>query len=262
MREHPQTYSTDSVRKILARTKTATRRIVKPQPIRVDKPTVLPDLPVRVTFGPGWWHRDVATADSSSDPGFAENLRGHAPYAVGDRIWVRELWRPYVVHSHADNACDCGDIMIDYPADDAKRFFSDDFMVDKAKAHDWTIPKAAKSGNVTPMYMPRWASRIFLRVTSVGVERVQSISVEDIVAEGIVVPPCAYDKVPERPDVLDFERACWARREFGKAWDAINGRRGSWQSNPWVWVFGFELDEVLREPTYDERAPVEDGAWT
>jgi hypothetical protein len=98
----------------------------------------------------------------------------------------------------------------------------------------------------SPMFMSRWASRIDLRVTSVRAERLHDITTAEIEAEGIVVPPCAYDKVNERPDVLDFERASWARGEFAKAWDAINGRRAPWTSNPWTWVYGFERVESTR----------------
>lgn len=78
-------------------------------------------------------------------------------------------------------------------------------------------------------FMPRWASRITLEVSGVRVERLQHITEEDAEAEG--VPP-------------DFGNAfsCASndyRRSFSMAWEAINGRRAPWASNPWVWVISF-----------------------
>jgi len=231
MREIPQTFTAESIEGILAGRKTKTRRVVKPQPVYVDRPTVIRDLPVRCTFGPGWWARDYAVADTSART-IREALLDHSPYSVGDLIWVRETWRPRIANC-------LGDVIVTYAADGKEIFFDD-----CAIPNEWEMPKAAERGNVTPMYMPRWASRYMLRVTSVSAERLQDITVPEIEAEGIVVPPCAYDKVIERPDVLDFERECFARAQFVTRWDQINGRRASWESNPWVWALGIELAAV------------------
>lgn len=84
------------------------------------------------------------------------------------------------------------------------------------------------------IHMPRWASRITLRVTSVRVERVQDISEEDARAEGVYQlcgGYCAGD--------ADDEWCTTAREAFRLLWIDINGRE-SWHANPWVWVIGFE----------------------
>ncbi len=78
------------------------------------------------------------------------------------------------------------------------------------------------------IHMPRWASRLTLQVTDVRVERVQDISREDALAEG-VTGGCGpgYD---------------FALYEFKRLWDSINAKRGfDWDSNPFVWVVEFAV---------------------
>ena len=96
------------------------------------------------------------------------------------------------------------------------------------------------------IHMPRWASRLTLRVTDVRVERVQDISPADIRAEGVELPPepSLVGKLDphyasEISDYGDF--ADNARRRWRELWDSINGKRGfGWDVNPWVWAVTFE----------------------
>ncbi len=76
------------------------------------------------------------------------------------------------------------------------------------------------------IHMPRWASRITLEVTGVRVERLQDISAEDCIAEGIVSTLRGHDA------------ACDLRDQYRALWEQINGS-GSWALNPFVWVTEF-----------------------
>lgn len=71
------------------------------------------------------------------------------------------------------------------------------------------------------IHMPRAASRIDLLIKSVRIERLQDISPEDAMAEG--VEDCICTDGP----------LC----NFIDLWQKING---NWDENPWVWVVEFE----------------------
>lgn len=73
-------------------------------------------------------------------------------------------------------------------------------------------------------FMPRWASRITLKITDVRVQRLGEISEGNAMAEG-------YPGFRE----CGLDPHGWYR----KLWNAINGE-GSYASNPWVWAITFE----------------------
>lgn len=88
----------------------------------------------------------------------------------------------------------------------------------------------------SPIHMPRWASRLSLRITDVRVERVQDISEADAMAEGVTVH---LDAV--MAGVLAEDSP--ARMEFWDLWGTIHGKDGvGWSENPWVWVIEFAVE--------------------
>ena len=93
-------------------------------------------------------------------------------------------------------------------------------------------------------------SRITLEVTDVRVERVQDISEEDALAEGIVEcnPGPEGPKaspVYRPPGANDFIGGWSARPAFRRLWDEINAARGHpWDANDWVWAVSFSVVEV------------------
>jgi hypothetical protein len=81
------------------------------------------------------------------------------------------------------------------------------------------------------IHMPRWASRITLEITNVGVERVQEITKEDVEKEG------GWEWEKHHCDKMNPPET--HRETFQLMWDSINGK-DSWISNPWVWVIEFK----------------------
>ena len=130
------------------------------------------------------------------------------PYGrPGDHLWVRETF----------NADWCDHVI--YRADSSS-----------AKEAGYTSEPKWKPS----IFMPRKHSRILLRVTDIRVERVQDVSNDDAIAEGVDPRhgPLASDTLP---------RETGNQNAFRALWDSINAKRGySWKSNPWVWAVTFE----------------------
>lgn len=93
-----------------------------------------------------------------------------------------------------------------------------------------------------PIHMPRWASRIILDITEVRIERLNDISEEDAIKEGIERVDdffgCPCWRVYGEPDGEDVSCPDDPIGSFRSLWESINGP-GSWDANPFVWVIGF-----------------------
>ncbi len=141
------------------------------------------------------------------------------PYGqVGDRLWVRET---FMHRSIPDIAFPESPKSILYKA---------------------TNPEVGEAFKWKPsIHMPRWASRITLEITEVRVERLQEITEDDAMAEGICVVDNTMDSMYSPPNYPDIHRDI-----FMELWDSINAKRGyGWDTNPWVWVISFKrIDNV------------------
>lgn len=86
------------------------------------------------------------------------------------------------------------------------------------------------------IHMPKEAARIWLEVTNVGVERLQEMTLDDFLQEGIAVPYEAFND----PDNAYMQ----AKSLFAGIWDSTISRPKigiyGWKANPWVWVIEFE----------------------
>jgi hypothetical protein len=94
------------------------------------------------------------------------------------------------------------------------------------------------SGKWKPsIYMPKEACRIFLKITEIRVERLQDISEQCAVKEGISNNETKYYDYLRKEFITES-----AYHSFFTLWESINGE-GSWDANPWVWVIKFEQIE-------------------
>lgn len=97
-----------------------------------------------------------------------------------------------------------------------------------------------------------WTNKMFvaarfmphhIRITDVKVERLQDISDEDCMREG-VLPIWDNETEPRKIDCYDFTGSDYvyktARTAFSCLIDKVSGR-GTWDSNPLVWAYSFEL---------------------
>lgn len=205
MKVRPILFSAPMVRPVLTGEKTQTRRVVNPQPVGMDLDAALDGNWLSKPFG-GLLLPKV------------RDLPMHCPYGQpGDRLWVRETWRPIQPGGPCIYLATDGDGR--YPPGPLRLF-------------KWR----------PSIHMPRWASRITLEVTGVRVERLQDISEADAVAEGIERMPC---RVPNTRLWRNYTPGNgWTpsvaipQNSFRSLWESINGP-GSWDLNPWVWVVDF-----------------------
>ena len=80
------------------------------------------------------------------------------------------------------------------------------------------------------MFMPEKYARLFLKCTDIKAERAQDILEGDAEKEGV-------DFLRYAPDA---DETLTARQLFMCLWCGINGQK-SWDSNPWVWAYTFEI---------------------
>lgn len=175
----------------------------------------LPKPPMTMTDRGGIAWRGCAYGMRTDGSPYLDELLKRCPYGVpGDRLWVRETWdAPPGSTERAEVA-----YRADYERD----------------------PDGAKWRS--SMYMPRWASRITLEVTEVRVQRLQEITEEDARAEGVTTGP-QQGQLNGKPATL---LPTTHRQAFIWLWDAINGERASWVSNPWVWCVTFKRVETMK----------------
>ena len=98
------------------------------------------------------------------------------------------------------------------------------------------------------IHMPRWASRLTLKITDVALERLHDIDGYRLGAEGMDTPQ--HEPPDEDPRQVGYPPAGslarherdYMLREFTPLWDSLNAKRGfGWDKNPWVWAITFEV---------------------
>jgi hypothetical protein len=238
MKEQPILFTGEMVRALLNGRKTQTRRVTKPQPNYpgIDKfiYQTHPFAPSALRGTPAEGKSNVPEIKTWLAVDWAGNICGElgkCPYGVpGDRLWVRETWAILALRVSIDQAG------ISYRADGElspdvvcyPRFLPKE---KRLQADRWF----AKGRKWHPsIFMPRWASRILLEITDIRAERLQDISIDDCIAEGVPQFSFARGILSESPPD--------PRWKFIELWDSINAKRGyPWEDNPWVWVIEFKM---------------------
>ena len=209
----PILFSTPMVEAIVAGRKTQTRRIAKIDGIAKDgRFFKYKDVEI--------FNKDFTTTTITNK--YVDEVK--PKYSVGDILWVREKWR----HN-------------DIPTGFPYHHYADDTIYTDRDNEKWK----------PSLFMPKQACRLFLKITSVGVEKLQDISHEDAKAEGIeyidIEEPFTmgyklYGK-HRIPDLLGRKAVTGTSIEsYQTLWESINGQK-SWDENPYVWVISFELLE-------------------
>lgn len=204
MTERSIILSGDNVQLAYDGLKTATRRLMNPQPEFLQcykyKGRTVYDSSLR-----SWCWKGEAHGRHPDEWG--PSLAARCPYGQpGDLLYVREtMWR---------NG--------GFVATDPQSF--------------------PNEGKVPSIHMPKWASRLWLEITSVKAERLQDISADDARAEGIWIK-----SVGPASDLA-------AQNQFALLWNQIHKKAAkaagvdyAWDLNPWVWAIGFKRTEKKHE---------------
>lgn len=215
----PILFSTEMVESLITNHKTQTRRVMKPQPS---------DNVQWIGFGFSCFtpQRHIEGRGNFLDGSGVKFFK--CPYGQpGDILWVRESFCLTQPRDPETYYFGYKDGFHSYEPASSKYYFS---------TPDVWIPS---------IHMPKEACRLFLKVKSIRVERLQDISEEDAIAEGIEVMRVHVHKVfrnyqdeaKTNGGYKGFVETAIA--SFKSLWQSINGEQ-SWKNNPWVWVIEFE----------------------
>lgn len=206
----PILFNTEMVRAILDGRKTCTRRAIKPQPDEKHK------FPLGfVTDSTEKKKAGCFGFDANEYGGSIQYVKPPYRYAPGDILYVRETWKK---------------------APKGYYYYEDWQRNDIADVTKWK----------PSIYMPKEAARIWLKVTDVRVERLQEITDNECIKEGIYPSNCrdcndifGCDVCPDEGyDEVD---------KFVEVWNSTIKKsdlnRYGWDANPWVWVISFERCE-------------------
>lgn len=221
MKTIPILFSTPMVQAILEGRKTQTRRVIKKQP-DLSKHTHI----TRAVILDG-----TNTEVFNYCSGGSINVESvKCPYGQpGDILWVRETWQH-------DIKADLDTVPPSWIPNGSYVYIADGTIISKKELGELGVWRPS-------IFMPKEACRLFLKVKSVRVERLQDISEDDAIAEGVeqiadygstgyklyTEPEAAYSDID-------------ALYSFESLWQSINGEQ-SWNDNPWVWVVEFERCE-------------------
>lgn len=202
--------STEMVRAILDGRKTCTRRLVK-------------FLPGENSQWTGYIKDGLMLYNGRNEPCIRK-----VPYQLGDILYVRETW--------------CG-----LPVNEAGHMRGHTIYYYKADGE--LRPKGWRGTWHPSIHMPKEASRIWLKVTDVRVERLQSITVEGAIREGAEGEKCHHTNAGAF-GCTDCMNTGWIEPpqvEFMQIWNSTIKKsdidRYGWDANPRVWVIEFERCE-------------------
>lgn len=242
--------SAPMVRALLAGTKTQTRRLLGFQPPLGFEFSHFYETPK---------HYQVALKSPVPIDGITTSS-GAIRYAPGDRLWVRETWKPGSWREDGRVACDwrASPDLVQTPwcqpdnFDDLWPKWTDELLAngstpDVDGMHRWEPGQSPMKWR-SPIHMPRWASRLTLTVTEVRVQRVQEISEADAIAEGLLVD---YDGDVDGDGRHIVETSyqepggAWIEGGpcdwYADLWNSLHTKPGErWEDNPWVTAVSFE----------------------
>lgn len=162
--------------------------------------------------------------------------RVYPRHRPGDRWYVKEGWGVNAGGGWAVDPC----VSYRAPNDEGEmdqnpidpRFMAEVMSGGKFRWHtEWR----------SPLMMPRWAARYFLEVTAVRIERLQSISYDDLKAEGMEGIRAAI--IEKYSNIAPPGETTWPSYQdlYERIWDDMHKDPGTtWADNPWIVAYTFQ----------------------
>lgn len=234
MKERPILYSTPMTQAKLAGRKTQTRRIMRVQ-LSCDHSGYVEadwkDKPIQWSEI-GLKHGKAYCSCCGNGVELSKDWSGlNCPYGKpGDILWARET----LIQN--------GELGLEY--------FADREAIDESLIPIDYGPYGGTYSfrNIPNIHMPKWAARIWERITDIRVERLQDISEEDAIAEGIertatIIDTEYYANYGDE----DIGTSLHPIESYRTLWQSINGP-DSWELSPWVWVIETETLSLNGRP--------------
>ena len=206
----PILFNTEMVQSILGGLKTCTRRLVK-------------FLPGENPQWTGYIKDGLMLYNGTNEPCCRK-----PSYKIGDVLYVRETWTDHYV-----------------PNEIGKPELQYCYKADGTDIKGECLP--GENNRWYPsIHMPKEAARIFLKVTNVRVERLQEITDDGCIAEGVYPSPCRKCNATFGCDTCPDE-GYHETDGFSELWNSTIKKsdldRYGWDANPYVWVIEFERCE-------------------
>lgn len=272
--EHPVLFSLPMIQAHLRGIKTMTRRIIGSSNSLVDGNRVTPKQWKGYEF-------DFSNAYIDNGPSPAGNpgpyLKGvyskltdahhriYPLYQTDDLLYVRESWQ-LAGWNFEDGECTIRyaggtELTLDMEADELERWTEwltekihnlEGNGIFKAKANDAAADheehefiRTEKSYPMSPgIHLPKWGSRIWDEVITTKPQRVQEISEEDAVKEGMAI----FDNDKQFIDQS-------AKTRFNILWN--NMHPGSWHTNDFIWATELKVLSTEGKPLFKKLSSVD-----
>ena len=156
------------------------------------------------------------------------------PYVkISDKFWVKETWSTYPPYSERPTII-CN---TDSPHIAHKKTGLFESVIHKAGKENFSFGMYGEPKWKSPLLMPKTATRIWLEITYIRIERLQDITVYDCLAEGIEINP---DNLFSPVTKLSIDTSFLILNKFEILWDSINKKEPyRWQDNPFTFVIEF-----------------------
>lgn len=193
-------FSDEMIMAILKGNKTVTRRPVK----GIECLDVWYEHDDKVESPPVWFNFMM-------DEGLRRRIK--APYRNRETVYVKETFARAITINKSSGKVQC------------EIFYAADFVNKTLVDLDWEYARSMKESN----------SRIHLDIVNVRPERLQRITTEDCIHEGI-------EAKNKRTFFLSGDNGDDEVKErFAYLWDSIYSKTYPWESNPWVWRIEFKV---------------------